>query len=294
MQSKRSAALAALIDLAETVALGNTDADDLQRMAQEVLRTQASQVRADADPGMFVLVLQEHTTDGPSPLRILGATDDEAIARESIAAVAKKQLRGVIEEEGLAGSPDVESLVIRGDWPRLRVVSASDDFRWAEIFASPLPILHESIREQAQPDIAAVAEWVGLHYGRNFSAEPKDKQDEWIERYQEAHAEGEAAPGPTQASAQDEPKALPRVLVRVSGGVAHTSHDPGVRVFVFDEDLYDEDMYRHENMDEAPPEKVPASFADLARLNGIPFVGDDDDTDDVDAATTVPAQRPRG
>ena len=34
-----------------------------------------------------------------------------------------------------------------------------------------------------------VAEWVGLHYGRNFEAEPPEKQAEWIARYQEMHQE---------------------------------------------------------------------------------------------------------
>lgn len=32
-----------------------------------------------------------------------------------------------------------------------------------------------------------VAEWVGLHYGRNFDAESSEKKMEWAERYAQAH-----------------------------------------------------------------------------------------------------------
>lgn len=35
-------------------------------------------------------------------------------------------------------------------------------------------------------DIAAVEEWVGLHYLKNFSAEG-DRKQEWVDRYLEAH-----------------------------------------------------------------------------------------------------------
>lgn len=36
-------------------------------------------------------------------------------------------------------------------------------------------------------DLDAIAEWVGLHYGTNFDSSPT--QDDWIERYLEAHYE---------------------------------------------------------------------------------------------------------
>ena len=42
----------------------------------------------------------------------------------------------------------------------------------------------------AQPpvDMDAVAEWVGLHYQKNFGAESKERRDEWVARYVEMHA----------------------------------------------------------------------------------------------------------
>lgn len=36
-------------------------------------------------------------------------------------------------------------------------------------------------------DIDTVAEWVGLHYGRNFEAESSQKKQEWADRFAEAH-----------------------------------------------------------------------------------------------------------
>lgn len=55
--------------------------------------------------------------------------------------------------------------------------------------------LEESFVEHNEIDIDAVAEWVGLHYKRNFDAEPAEKRYEWLQRYVEAHAE-EASPKP--------------------------------------------------------------------------------------------------
>lgn len=40
---------------------------------------------------------------------------------------------------------------------------------------------------QPKVDLEAVAEWVGLHYGRNFKSEPQEKQDEWLQRYATSH-----------------------------------------------------------------------------------------------------------
>ncbi|WP_256441911.1 hypothetical protein [Cupriavidus sp. AcVe19-6a] len=40
----------------------------------------------------------------------------------------------------------------------------------------------------AYPDNDTLAEWVGLHYSRNFDAEPAEKRTEWVDRYMEAHA----------------------------------------------------------------------------------------------------------
>lgn len=38
-----------------------------------------------------------------------------------------------------------------------------------------------------QIDMDDVAEWVGLHYGRNFDHESSAKRQEWVERYAQAH-----------------------------------------------------------------------------------------------------------
>ncbi|MGF6604012.1 hypothetical protein P3T23_008767 [Paraburkholderia sp. GAS448] len=43
-------------------------------------------------------------------------------------------------------------------------------------------------RRKAYPDLEMVGEWVGLHYHRNFDAEPAEKRAEWVDRYMEAHA----------------------------------------------------------------------------------------------------------
>ena len=40
---------------------------------------------------------------------------------------------------------------------------------------------------QLHINLADVAEWVGLHYGRNFECEPFEKRSEWVERYAEGH-----------------------------------------------------------------------------------------------------------
>ncbi|VVE17780.1 MULTISPECIES: hypothetical protein [Pandoraea] len=42
-------------------------------------------------------------------------------------------------------------------------------------------------RRVAYPDIDTVGEWVGLHYHRNFDAEPIEKRAEWVGRYMESH-----------------------------------------------------------------------------------------------------------
>jgi len=39
------------------------------------------------------------------------------------------------------------------------------------------------------PDLAAVAEWVGLHYRVNFDAEPAERKADWVRRYNESHVE---------------------------------------------------------------------------------------------------------
>ncbi|MGY2488259.1 hypothetical protein [Cupriavidus sp. CP313] len=41
-------------------------------------------------------------------------------------------------------------------------------------------------------DQDAVAEWVGLHYGKNYDAETGAAKAEWIRRYQESHQEAAA------------------------------------------------------------------------------------------------------
>ncbi len=43
--------------------------------------------------------------------------------------------------------------------------------------------------ELSEVDLDSVAEWVGLHYGRNFDHEPEEKRKEWIERYIESHSD---------------------------------------------------------------------------------------------------------
>lgn len=43
-------------------------------------------------------------------------------------------------------------------------------------------------RRKPYPDLGLVGEWVGLHYHRNFDAEPVEKRLVWVDRYMEAHA----------------------------------------------------------------------------------------------------------
>ncbi len=65
-----------------------------------------------------------------------------------------------------------------------------------------VPTLDE-IAEAKGLDLDDVKFWVGLHYKINFDAEPRTRQDEWIERYCELHelsSEG-AASCPVQTSA---------------------------------------------------------------------------------------------
>lgn len=56
---------------------------------------------------------------------------------------------------------------------------------------------------QPQIDLDDVAEWVGLHYGRNFEREPENKRKEWVERYAEAH-ELPLAPTPRDVNSNRE------------------------------------------------------------------------------------------
>lgn len=53
----------------------------------------------------------------------------------------------------------------------------------------------------SQIDLDDVAEWVGLHYGRNFENESQDKRVEWTARYAEAH--GLAKPEPQKFATGD-------------------------------------------------------------------------------------------
>ena len=58
---------------------------------------------------------------------------------------------------------------------------------------------NQSIPSQIELD--DVAEWVGLHYGRNFENESHDKRVEWTARYAEAH--GLAKPEPQKFATGD-------------------------------------------------------------------------------------------
>lgn len=42
---------------------------------------------------------------------------------------------------------------------------------------------------KSQIDLGKVAEWVGLHYGRNFDAESAQSRQQWIDRYAEQQCE---------------------------------------------------------------------------------------------------------
>ena len=53
----------------------------------------------------------------------------------------------------------------------------------------------------SQIELDDVAEWVGLHYGRNFENESHDKRVEWTARYAEAH--GLAKPEPQKFATGD-------------------------------------------------------------------------------------------
>lgn len=51
-------------------------------------------------------------------------------------------------------------------------------------------------------DLDDVAEWVGLHYRKNFETESRAQRIEWIRRYAEAHASSVEAPTPRPAALQ--------------------------------------------------------------------------------------------
>lgn len=70
--------------------------------------------------------------------------------------------------------------------------------------------------EQEDVDLDSVAEWVGLHYGRNFDAEPTEKRMEWLERYLEAHADTNEAPRIDQNSSAVATAPVPAVTSDVS------------------------------------------------------------------------------
>lgn len=67
-------------------------------------------------------------------------------------------------------------------------------------------------RRQAFPDYAEVAEWVGLHYGRNYDAESYEKRAEWCDRYMEAQSEAKVAD--RRASAIEPPQLIASVMAQ--------------------------------------------------------------------------------
>ncbi|MFP3637585.1 hypothetical protein [Paraburkholderia sp. SIMBA_054] len=56
------------------------------------------------------------------------------------------------------------------------------------------PELSVKMPQTSAPDPADVAEWVGLHYRRNFDAESPEQRKEWTTRFVEAHAEAAQDP----------------------------------------------------------------------------------------------------
>ena len=89
--------------------------------------------------------------------------------------------RGLRSEMTLAVSRDeVDDLAENG------ADLLSDETGWA-VEGFRFKVLEQE--DTSGPDTDDVAEWVGLHYGRNFAAEPQAKQREWIERYALAHGE---------------------------------------------------------------------------------------------------------
>ena len=69
----------------------------------------------------------------------------------------------------------------------------------------------EETAEAGDIDLDAVAQWVGLHYGRNFAKDPEKVRRVWVERYAEIHGITWAAPAPAPAPA------MVRVLVDLEG-----------------------------------------------------------------------------
>lgn len=54
----------------------------------------------------------------------------------------------------------------------------------------PQPAEKKETHDMAKRD--EISEWVGLHYGVNFDAEPKERQMEWVKRHADLQAEHEA------------------------------------------------------------------------------------------------------
>ncbi|TXI80932.1 MAG: hypothetical protein E6Q40_14240 [Cupriavidus sp.] len=74
------------------------------------------------------------------------------------------------------------------DWPQVVTdedMSGTDAVDWIGSLYRQVAQAQGMNTEQVDPD--DVAEWVGLHYGKDYNAESNGAKAEWIRRYQEAH-----------------------------------------------------------------------------------------------------------
>ncbi len=64
--------------------------------------------------------------------------------------------------------------------------------------------VEDALAEEFGLDLDDVAEWVGLHYGRNFDTEPVAARRDWIQRYHEAATEAQLVEENSQLAALEE------------------------------------------------------------------------------------------
>lgn len=108
-----------------------------------------------------------------------------------------EKLDKAIEAKDLAKASDVlikevERLLdgIVDDWNRYAIRQALIDTLLGKAAHAEAG---EATNTEPPVDLGAVAEWVGLHYGRNFDAESPEQRKDWIQRYIEAHRQADDA-----------------------------------------------------------------------------------------------------
>lgn len=134
----------------------------------------------------------------------MAASDDGVLAIVGNTALLAKQTDGGVPMSKVAGKHPLTGRLptpYRVQWeidafnattPREAAMEAFERMQVADTLATTFTVLgndgSSTTVDLSEPGDAEVAEWVGLHYARNFDAEPAAKKEEWRQRYREAHA----------------------------------------------------------------------------------------------------------